>query len=64
MVENGVLNEAKWLYDNYREVQAARAIGYKELFPTFQEKILLKTVLEKIKTKHTNVFDQTPVNLV
>lgn len=49
MVENGVLNEAKWLYDNYREVQAARAIGYKELFPYFSGEDSLENCAEKLK---------------
>lgn len=49
MVENGVLNEAKWLYDNYREVQAARAIGYKELFLYFSGEDSLENCVEKLK---------------
>lgn len=49
MVENGVLDEAKWLYDNYRDVQAARAIGYKELFPYFAGEESLETCVEKLK---------------
>ncbi|SDQ09069.1 tRNA (adenosine(37)-N6)-dimethylallyltransferase MiaA [Streptococcus equinus] len=49
MIENGVLDEAKWLYDNYREVQAARAIGYKELFPYFSGEDSLENCVEKLK---------------
>lgn len=49
MVENGVLDEAKWLYDNYREVQATRAIGYKELFPYFSGEDSLENCVEKLK---------------
>ncbi|SEI61529.1 tRNA (adenosine(37)-N6)-dimethylallyltransferase MiaA [Streptococcus equinus] len=49
MVENGVLDEAKWLYDNYREVQAARAIGYKELFPYFSGEDSIENCVEKLK---------------
>lgn len=49
MVENGVLDEAKWLYDNYREVQAAQAIGYKELFPYFSGEDSLENCVEKLK---------------
>ncbi|EFW89607.1 tRNA (adenosine(37)-N6)-dimethylallyltransferase MiaA [Streptococcus equinus] len=49
MVENGVLDEVKWLYDNYREVQAARAIGYKELFPYFSGEDSLENCVEKLK---------------
>ena len=36
MVEQGLLEEAQWLYDNYPDVQAAKGIGYKELFPYFK----------------------------
>ena len=36
MVEQGLLEEAQWLYDNHPEVQAAKGIGYKELFPYFK----------------------------
>lgn len=49
MVENGVLDEAKWLYDNYRDAQAARAIGYKELFPYFAGEASLDDCIEKLK---------------
>ena len=49
MVELGLLEEAKWLYDNYPEVQSARGIGYKELFPYFSGKQTLDEALEKLK---------------
>ena len=49
MVELGLLEEAKWLYDNYPEVQSARGIGYKELFPYFSGKQTLDESLEKLK---------------
>ena len=37
MFEAGLLDEAKWLFDHYPDVQAAKGIGYKELFPIFEE---------------------------
>ena len=49
MVEKGLLDEAKWLYDNHREVQAARAIGYKELFPYFAGQASLEESVDKLK---------------
>lgn len=49
MVEQGLLDEAKWLYDNYPTVQASRGIGYKELFPYFSGEISLETALDKLK---------------
>ena len=49
MVELGLLEEAKWLYDNYPEAQSARGIGYKELFPYFSGKQTLDEALEKLK---------------
>ena len=36
MLEEGLLEEARWLYDHHPEVQAAKGIGYKELFPYFK----------------------------
>lgn len=49
MVELGLLEEAKWLYDNYPEAQSARGIGYKELFPYFSGEQTLDEVIEKLK---------------
>ena len=49
MVEKGILDEAKWLYDNHRDVQAARAIGYKELFPYFAGQASLEESVGKLK---------------
>lgn len=49
MLEKGILDEAKWLYDNHRNVQAARAIGYKELFPYFTGDAFLEDCVEKLK---------------
>ena len=49
MVELGLLEEAKWLYDNYPEAQSSRGIGYKELFPYFSGEQTLDEALEKLK---------------
>lgn len=49
MLEKGILDEAKWLYDNHRNVQATRAIGYKELFPYFTGDASLEDCVEKLK---------------
>ena len=49
MVEQGLLEEAKWLYDNHPEVQAAKGIGYKELFPYFKGEQSLEEALEQLK---------------
>ena len=49
MVEKGIFDEAKWLYDNHRDVQAARAIGYKELFPYFAGQASLEESVDKLK---------------
>lgn len=49
MLEKGILDEAKWLYDNHRNVQAARAIGYKEIFPYFTGDASLEDCVEKLK---------------
>lgn len=49
MVEKGLLDEAKWLYDNHRDVQVARAIGYKELFPYFAGQASLEESVDKLK---------------
>ena len=49
MVELGLLEEAKWLYDNFPEAQSARGIGYKELFPYFSGEQTLDEALEKLK---------------
>ena len=42
MLEEGLLDEARWLYDHYPDVQASKGIGYKELFPYFKGSKALK----------------------
>ena len=49
MVKKGLLDEAKWLYETYPDVQASRAIGYKELFPYFAGEVGLDVALDKLK---------------
>lgn len=49
MVAEGLLDEAKWLYGTYPDVQASRAIGYKELFPYFAGEVSLEVALDKLK---------------
>jgi tRNA dimethylallyltransferase len=50
MVENGLLDEARWLFDHDGQHQpAGKGIGYHELFPYFQGKTSLDDAVAKIK---------------
>ncbi|MDY5974014.1 tRNA (adenosine(37)-N6)-dimethylallyltransferase MiaA [Streptococcus hyovaginalis] len=49
MLANGLLEEAKWLFDHYPEAQATRAIGYKELFPYFKGEVDLAAATAQLK---------------
>lgn len=49
MIDQGLLDEAKWLYETYPEAQASRGIGYKELFPYFAGESDLATAVDKLK---------------
>ncbi|HEQ0381683.1 TPA: tRNA (adenosine(37)-N6)-dimethylallyltransferase MiaA [Streptococcus pyogenes] len=49
MIENGLLEEAKWLYEHYPTVQASRGIGYKELFPYFVGEMTLAEASDQLK---------------
>ncbi len=49
MMEAGLLDEAKWLYDNYPDSQASRGIGYKEFFPYFRGEETLEVTVDKLK---------------
>lgn len=49
MLDNGLLEEAKWLFDHYPEAQATRAIGYKELFPYFKGEVDLAAATAQLK---------------
>lgn len=48
MLEQGLLTEAKQMYDN-KEAQAAQGIGYKEFFPYFDDRISLEEAVELVK---------------
>lgn len=55
MIEKGLINEAKALYDQgLKNVQATQAIGYKELFAYFDGKITLEEAVDQLKqnTRH------------
>lgn len=49
MLEEGLLAEAQWLYEHYPQAQAARGIGYKELFPYFAGQQTIEEVVAKLK---------------
>lgn len=50
MMNNGLLDEVKYLYDNNLYTKAVMTgIGYKELFPYFDNKISLEEAIDKIK---------------
>lgn len=49
MLKAGLLEEAKWLYDNYPHVQSSKGIGYKELFPYFAGELTLEEAINKLK---------------
>ena len=48
-LEEGLLEEARWLYDHYPDVQASKGIGYKELFPYFKGEQSLDEASEILK---------------
>ena len=50
MLENGILKEAKYVFDNkYIFTTAANAIGYKEFFPYFTGESTLGSCIENLK---------------
>ena len=49
MLEEGLLDEARWLYDHYPDVQASKGIGYKELFPYFRGEQSLEEARDSLK---------------
>ena len=49
MLEMGLLEEAKWFYDNYSPDTAGQAIGYKELLPYLNQKKSLEECVENLK---------------
>ncbi|MEG2499555.1 MAG: tRNA (adenosine(37)-N6)-dimethylallyltransferase MiaA [Oscillospiraceae bacterium] len=55
MVENGLLSEAKLVYENQNlYITAAQAIGYKELFPYFDGVMPLEECIIKLKQASRN----------
>lgn len=55
MVKNGLIEEAKKIYDSGIRTKAIMTpIGYKELFPYFDNKMSLDDCLDKIKQKSRN----------
>lgn len=55
MMDAGLLEEAKWLWEKVPpDAQAAKGIGYKELFPYFEEEQTLEEVSQKIKQHSRN----------
>ena len=55
MVKNGVLDEAKQVYDHRESYRtAAQAIGYKEFFPYFEGTAPLEECTEKLKQATRN----------
>lgn len=50
MVQNGLVEEARWLYDQGGlSLPAGKGIGYHELFPYFAGECSLATVIDKVK---------------
>lgn len=50
MMQTGLLQEARYVFDNRaREHQLIQAIGYKELFPYFEDQQSLETCVSKLK---------------
>lgn len=55
MIKNGLINEAKYFYDNKIYSKAIKtAIGYKELYEYFDGKVSLEKATELIKKKSRN----------
>ncbi|MDF2946066.1 MAG: miaA [Bacillales bacterium] len=54
MVEKGLFEEARYLFENYPDSQAAKAIGYKEFFPYFNNDIDRTTAIELVKKNSRN----------
>jgi len=54
MVENGVIDEAKSLYEKYGLVQPMSAIGYKEFIPYFNSEMELSRCIDLVKQHSRN----------
>ncbi len=48
MIEAGLLEEARWLFENSYQ-SASKGIGYKELFPYFEGQMSLEEAVDKLK---------------
>ena len=49
MLEAGLLEEARWLFEKAPTSQASKGIGYKELFPYFKGQMSLEEALDTLK---------------
>lgn len=49
MIARGLIEEARWIYENGKSSQAAQAIGYKEWFPYFEGLANLEETIQTIK---------------
>jgi len=49
MIERGLIQEARWVYENGKTSQAAQAIGYKEWFPYFEGNTSSEEAIQTIK---------------
>ena len=57
MIENGLLNEVKKLYD-YKDLGTLNTVGYKELFKYLDNDLSLDKSIDEIK-KNTRRFAKT-----
>ena len=49
LIEAGLLEEARWLFEKAPTSQASKGIGYKELFPYFEGQMSLEETVDKLK---------------
>ena len=49
MIEAGLLEEARWLYEQAPTSQVSKGIGYNELFPYFEGQMSLEEAVDKLK---------------
>ena len=55
MMENGLLEEVKSLYEKKIHSNSVQAIGYKELYAYFKNECSLEEAVDKIKQKSRNL---------
>ena len=58
MIENGLLNEVKKLYD-YKDLGTLNTVGYKELFKYLDNDLSLDKSIDEIKKIYTQVCKKT-----